>query len=214
MRYIMGMSIMVSGSIGAVLLLSLEYLTKDLHVGAGQYGLVIAVLGLGIVMGGVLIQRLSHYLPTNRLVAAAIALNGLAMLGFVFRPTFSVVCIFTTLIGLSMVVARTVFGTLTQAIPPDELRGRVQAAFNLMTSVPLAIAVGMVGLLLQLVTLEVSFLPNGLTALPDGIRYHHVVSHHGVIFGAFAVAMLLTAWLTTNVLKGIDDAVFSAASRA
>src|SRR5260221_1113407 len=50
MRYIMGMSVMVSGSIGAVLLLSLEYLTKELHVGPSQYGTVIAILAVGIVL--------------------------------------------------------------------------------------------------------------------------------------------------------------------
>jgi MFS family permease len=103
MRYIMGMSIMVSGSIGAVLILALDYLTKELKVGPSQYGLVIAILGVGIVIGGILIQRLSKYLPTNRLVAAAIGLNGAAMLGFVLQPKFAVVCIFTALIGFSMV---------------------------------------------------------------------------------------------------------------
>src|SRR5579859_4509445 len=126
MRYIMGMSIMISASIGAVLLLSLDYLTKQLRVGPSQYGFVIAILGVGIVIGGVMIQRLSKYLPTNRLVAAAIALNGLAMLGFVLQPNFAAVCVFTALIGFSMVVARAVLGTLTQAIPPEALRGRVQ----------------------------------------------------------------------------------------
>src|SRR5258708_30856564 len=147
----MGMSIMVAGAIGAVLILALDYLTKVLKVGPSQYGVVIALLGVGIVVGGILIQRLSKYLPTNRLVGAAIALNGLSMLGFVLQPQFGVVCIFTALIGFSMVVSRAGLGTLTQAIPPEEYRGRVQAAFHLMSSVPLALAVGAAGLLLSLV---------------------------------------------------------------
>src|SRR4029078_5938661 len=59
MRYIMYMRTMTSASIGLVLLLSLDYLTNQLRVGPSQYGVFIAILGIGIVIGGVLIQRLS-----------------------------------------------------------------------------------------------------------------------------------------------------------
>jgi DHA3 family macrolide efflux protein-like MFS transporter len=209
MRYIMGMSVMVSGSIGAVLILALDYLTKELKVGAGQYGVVIAILGIGIVVGGVLIQRLSKFLPTNRLVGAAVGLNGLAMLGFVLRPVFGIVCLFTAVIGFSMVVARAVLGTLTQAIPPEEYRGRVQSAFNLMTSVPLALTVGLVGLLLQLVTKQQSFALEGLPGMPAGLTLVNVFSSQWIVFAGFGIALLLTAWLAVMMLKGIDEAIFS-----
>jgi MFS family permease len=206
MRYIMGMSVMISASIGAVLLLSLDYLTKQLRVGPSQFGMVIAILGIGIVIGGVLIQRLSKHLPTNRLVAAAIALNGLSMLGFVLHPAFGVVCILTALIGFSIVVARAVLGTLTQAIPPEELRGRVQAAFSIISSVPLAISVGIVGLLLQLVSVYATILPPGLPGLPQTINYINSSSRQWIVFTGFAITMLLTAWLAVKSLKDIDKA--------
>ncbi len=209
MRYIMGMSIMVSGSIGAVLILSLSYLTEELKVGPSQYGLVIAILGVGIVIGGIMIQRLSKYLPTNRLVAAAIALNGLAMLGFVLQPSFGVVCIYTALIGFSMVVARAVLGTLTQAIPPEEYRGRVQAAFNLLSSVPLALAIAVAASLSKLVAKSASFKIAGLPALPSGLNFDNVTSNQWLVFTGFGIALLLTAWLAVNMLKGIDEAIFS-----
>ena len=41
------------------------------------------------------------------------------------------------------------YGTLTQAIPPEEYRGRVQAAFSLIFSAPLTLAIGLAGVLLQ-----------------------------------------------------------------
>jgi len=208
MRYIIGMSIMVSGSIGAVLILSLDYLTTTLHVGSGQYGLVIAILGIGIVIGGILIQRLSKYLPTNRLVALAIALNGLAMLGFVLQPAFAIVCGFTALIGFSMVVARAVLSTLVQAIPPEEYRGRVQSAFNLMSSVPLAAMLGLAALLVQLVTRSVQFNQVGLPGLPSYFLLYET-SSQWIVFAGFGIALLLTAWLAVNMLKGIDEAIFT-----
>jgi MFS transporter, DHA3 family, macrolide efflux protein len=213
MRYIMGMSGMISASIGAVLLLSLDYLTKQLRVGPGQYGIVIAILGIGIVIGGVMIQRLSKHLPTNRLVAAAIALNGLAMLGFVLQPAFGVVCIFTALIGFSIVVARAVLGTLTQAIPPEELRGRVQAAFNIISSVPLALSVGIVGLLLQLVSVNSTILPFGLLGLSQTVDYINGSSRQWIVFTGFGITMLLTAWVALKILKDIDKAFHNSSTQ-
>jgi len=213
MRYVMGMSIMISASIGAVLILSLDYLTKTLHVGPSQFGIVMAILGIGIVIGGLLIQRLSKHLPTNRLVGAAIALNGLAMIGFVLQPQLALVCIFTALIGVSVVVARTVLGTLTQSIPPESLRGRVQSAFSIISSVPLAIAVGVVGLLLQLVSSSASIVLSGLPGLPQSLVYISVASRQWLVFAAFGITMLFTAWLAVKLLKNIDVAFDSSAQQ-
>ncbi len=208
MRYIMGLSVMVAGSIGAVLILSLDYLTKTLNVGAGEYGLVVAILGIGIVIGGILIRQLSRYLPTNRLVGLAMALNGLAVLGFILRPSFAVVCMFTALIGFSVVVARAVLSTLVQAIPPEEYRGRVQGAFNLIFSAPLAIAVGMAGLLVQVFsgnTIKATDLPG----IPAALDFVTLPGREWIVFAGFGVALLLTALLAVNMLRGIDEAVYS-----
>ena len=187
MRYIMGLSVMVAVSIGAVLILAVNYLQVTLKVDESAYGLVIAILGLGIVIGGVLIRQLSQYLPTNRLVGAAMAFNGFAVLTFILQPTFAVVCLLTALIGFSVVVARAVLGTLVQAIPPEEYRGRVQAAFNLVFSAPLAVSIGIAAVLSQI-----------FAAQP------------WVVFAGFGAALLLTAWLAVTLLRGIDEAVYSA----
>lgn len=208
MRYIMGLSVMVAASIGAVLILSLDYLTRELNVGAGEYGLVVAILGIGIVVGGILIRQLSRYLPTNRLVGLAMALNGVAVLGFILKPAFAIVCLFTALIGFSVVVARAVLSTLVQAIPPEEYRGRVQGAFNLIFSAPLAVAVGLAGLLVQLFagnTLE----PTALKGIPAGLNFTTLPGHEWIVFAGFGVALLLTALLAVNMLRGIDEAVYS-----
>ncbi len=128
MRAIMGLSVVVAAGLGAVIILVFEYIFKALGIDATGFGVVIAMLGLGIIVGGVLIQRLSRFLPTNRLVAISLLVNGVAVLVFIFGPVFNLVLLLAALIGFSVVVARAVLGTLTQAIPPEELRGRVQGA--------------------------------------------------------------------------------------
>jgi MFS family permease len=184
MRYIMGLSIMVAAGLGAVIILVFDYLNLVLGIGAGGFGAVIGILGVGIVAGGILIQRLSKFLPTNRLVALAIFLQGVAVGAFVLHPGFTVVLVLTALIGFSLIVARAVLSTLTQAIPPEEYRGRVQSAFNLIFTAPLTASIGIAGFL-------VSVLPRE------------------AVMAGFAIVLILTAYLAERTLRGVDEAIFS-----
>ncbi|GAB4547738.1 MAG: MFS transporter [Anaerolineae bacterium] len=183
MRYIMGLSVMVAAGLGAVIALVLDYLTLELKVGADGFGIVIGILGVGIVIGGVLIQRLSKFLPTNRLVGVAILLQGVAVGAFVLHPPFGLVLVLTALIGFSLIVGRAVLSTLTQAIPPEEYRGRVQSAYNLIFSAPLTVAIGLATLLVSLFNRE-------------------------VVMAGFAIVLFLTAYIATRTLRGVDEAIY------
>jgi MFS transporter, DHA3 family, macrolide efflux protein len=184
MRYIMGLSIMVAVGIGAVTILILDYLSNELNIGPDGFGAVIGILGVGIVIGGVLIQRLSKFLPTNRLVALAILMQAIAVGVFILHPPFGLVLVFTALIGFSLIVSRAVLSTLTQAIPPEEYRARVQSTFNLISAAPTAASVAMIAFLVSVTSREI------------------------VVMG-LAVMLLITAWLAANMLRGIDDAIYS-----
>jgi predicted MFS family arabinose efflux permease len=183
MRYIMGLSVLVAGGLGVVIVLVFEYLTRELGIGADGFGVVVGILGVGIVVGGLLIQRLSKFLPTNRLVALSLFLQGLAVGAFALNPPFLLVLGLTGLIGFSLIVARTILSTLTQAIPPEEYRGRVQSAFNLIFSAPLTVSIGLASALVSLFNRQV------------------------VIVG-FAIVLMLTAWLAAYMLRGIDEAIY------
>jgi len=183
MRYIMGLSVIVAAGLGAVIALVLDYLTLELQVGAEGFGVVIGILGVGIVIGGILIQRLSKFLPTNRLVALAIFLQGVAVGAFVLHPPFGLVLFLTALIGFSLIVARAVLSTLTQAIPPEEYRGRVQSAYNLIFSAPLTLAIGIASLLVTLFNRE-------------------------IVMGGFGLGLMLTAYLSMRLLRGVDEAIY------
>lgn len=183
MRYIMGLSVMVAAGLGAVIILVFDYLNLELGIGAGGFGAVIAILGVGIVIGGILIQRLSRFLPTNRLVALAIVLQGVAVGGFALHPPFALVLVLTATIGFSLIVARAVLSTLTQAIPPEEYRGRVQSAFNLIFTAPLTLSIGIAGFLVS------------------------VFPRETVMIG-FCIVLVMTAWLAERMLRGVDEAIY------
>jgi predicted MFS family arabinose efflux permease len=184
LRFIMALNILVSGALGAVTILVLDYLTKELRIGASGFGIVIGILGLGVVVGAIVIQRLSRYLPTNRLVAISLILQAVAVGAFLGTPIYGVVLVMTVLIGFSLVVSRTVLSTLIQAIPPEHLRGRVQSTFNLLSQAPLAAAIGVFGAFVEQVG-------------------------RGPAILAFCTVLLLTAWFAATTLRGIDEMIYA-----
>lgn len=183
MRAIMLLSSVVSATLGAVIILVLDYLTNELNINPSEFGIIIGVLGIGVVIGGVLIQRLSKFLPTNRLVALSMVLQAGAVASFVFNPSLEVVRLATVFVGFSLVVSRTVLSTLVQAIPPEEYRGRVQSTFNLISQAPQALAIGGIGVLVTLFTRQ------------------------PVIIG-LALLLVVIAVVTVRTLRGIDEAIY------
>ena len=76
-------------------------------------------------------------------------------------------------------------------------------------SAPLTVAIGFAGLLLELFSRSASIVPEGLRWLPAGINFVNKRANQEVVFGIFAVALLLTAWLAVNMLRGIDEAIYN-----
>jgi MFS transporter, DHA3 family, macrolide efflux protein len=183
-RYIMALSVAIALGLGGTLILTLDYLQNELQVGTSQFGLVIAVLGVGIILGGGILKQLSGKLPTNRLVALAIAVNGMALTFFVIQPPLLIVLGLAAVIGFSFVVSRAVLGTLTQAIPPDALQGRVQGAFDLVFQSPFVLSIGLAGAMLGVLPVQ-------------------------TVFFCYGMMLLFTAYLALRLLQGIDEVVYA-----
>lgn len=183
-RYIMALSVAVAIGLGGTLILTLDYLQNELEVGTSQFGLVIAVLGLGIILGGAILKQLSGALPTNRLVGLAITVNGLALSFFIIQPPLGIVLGLAAIIGFSFVVSRAVLGTLTQAIPPDALQGRVQGAFDLVFQAPFVLSIGLAGAMLGILPVQ-------------------------TVFFCYGMMLIFTAYLALRLLQGIDEVVYA-----
>ncbi len=183
-RYIMALSLAIALGLGGTLILTLDYLQNELEVGTSQFGLVIAVLGIGIILGGAILRKLSGALPTNRLVALAISVNGLALACFIIHPPLGIVLGLAAVIGFSFVVSRAVLGTLTQAIPPDALQGRVQGAFDLVFQAPFVLSIGLAGAMLGVLPVQ-------------------------TVFFCYGMMLIFTAYLALRLLQGIDEVVYA-----
>jgi MFS family permease len=133
--------------IGAIQILGINFLNQRLNVNEQGFGLTMATMGIGVALGGAVVQRLASRRPANQVVGLTLAGVGIAIIAFALAPNFGFVLVAAAAIGLCIVVARAGLATLTQQIVPDDVRGRVESAVNLMVSVSTTAAQGFSGVL-------------------------------------------------------------------
>jgi MFS family permease len=152
--------------IGAVVLLAIPHLKERLEAGGLMYGGAMSMLGVGSVLGGLLVSRLSRRLSASTLVGGLMILAGIAIVAFAWAPTYWVVLISVAVLGMSVVVARGALETIVQTLTPDEVRGRVQSATNLLVVISTTLAQGLSAVLGALLGVQSIFVAAGvLTAL-------------------------------------------------
>ncbi len=133
--------------IGSIQILGLNFLNQRLNVTEQGFGLTMAMVGVGVALGGAVVQRIASRMPANQVVGICLAGVGVAIVVFALAPRFGLVLVAAAGIGLCLVVARAGLATLTQQLVPDPVRGRVESAVNMMVSVSTAAAQGLSGLL-------------------------------------------------------------------
>lgn len=171
-RVLITMAVATLG-IGAVVLLAIPHLKQQLEAGGLEYGGAMSMLGIGSVLGGLLVSRLSRYLSANTLVGGLLILAGMAIVAFAWAPMYWVVLISVAVLGMSVVVARGALETIVQALTPDEVRGRVQSATNLLVVISTTLAQGLSAVLGALLGVQNIFLAAGvLTALTGAVAIY------------------------------------------
>ena len=152
--------------IGAIVLLAIPHLKAQLGAGGLEYGMAMSTLGLGSVLGGLVVNRLSRGHSTSTTVGGLLILAGAAIVAFAFAPNYAVVLISLAAIGLCVVTARGALDTISQAISPDAVRGRVQSAASMLVVAATAVAEGLSAVLGSLLGVQTVFVAAGiLTAL-------------------------------------------------
>ncbi len=173
--------------ISAIMILGIQWLEELFNRGRVSlqpetgFGIAVAAMGLGVALGGVLVQRLAARLPVNQVVGACLSLVGVAIIGFALAPNFGLVLPAAAAIGLCTVVARAGLATLTHRIVHDDIRGRVESAVNMVVSSSSATAQGLSGLLAVPALLGVQgvFVSAGLITLVAGLATFYVLEGIG-----------------------------------
>lgn len=169
MRRVLLITAIATLGIGAIVLLAIPHLKKQLEAGGIEYGIAMSMLGVGSVWGGLMVDRLSRRLSTSTIVGGMLVLAGAAITAFAFAPNYTVVLISITITGMCVVMARGALDTIAQALSPDEMRGRVLAAVNLIVVAATALAEGFSALLGHFIGVQIVFVGAGIVTVLAGI---------------------------------------------
>jgi DHA3 family macrolide efflux protein-like MFS transporter len=154
---------------GAIVLLAIPHLKAQLGATGMEYGIAMSTLGLGSVLGGLMVSRLSQRLSTSTIVGGMLILAGAAIVAFAFAPNYAAVLVSVAVIGLCLVVARGALDAITQALSPDAVRGRVQSAVNLIVVAATAMAEGISAILGSLIGVQIVFVAAGIVTALAGV---------------------------------------------
>ena len=164
---------------GAVILLAIPHLKEKLGAGGLEYGLAMSVLGVGSLLGGVMVTRVSKRFSASTLVGGMLALAGAAIVAFAYAPSYLVVLASVVVIGMSLVVARGTLNAVTQTLAPDAIRGRVQSAVNLMVVASTAISEGLSAVMGSVIDVQNVFVVAGAVTGVTGLAAIFVLREAG-----------------------------------
>ena len=160
----------------AIFVLGVMHLGDVLGIDAKGFGILYAVEGLGVVVGGAILTKFFSRIKVNRVVALCMIALGISIIAFAAAPSYALVMVSMIVIGLSIVSARAALATLTQALVPDEKRGRVESAVAMVIGAATSASTGLAGLFGDLVGVQAVFFAAGVVTAMAGIGAGYVLS--------------------------------------
>jgi hypothetical protein len=107
--------------------IEVPYATVTLDAGAGGYGLILTVWGIGTAVGSVTFARAVHRALGAMLSGGALAV-GLAYIGFAFAPTLAVACVASLVGGIGNGMQWAALLSAVQQMTPPRLHGQLMGA--------------------------------------------------------------------------------------
>ena len=103
-----------------------------LHAGASGLGLLMGASGVGALAGALVLARRTSIRGLGGWVAWAALAFGIALIVFSLSRHFWLSVVLLLPVGFTMLLQMSSSNTLIQSMVPDELRGRVMAAYSMM----------------------------------------------------------------------------------
>lgn len=103
---------------------------NQLHRGAGEYGALLASVGIGGVCGALFLASIGHRIGRIRLLSFSAYSFAVLLIGFSFVRNHFYAYPLLLGAGFMMISANATSNSTLQYLIPDELRGRVMAAYS------------------------------------------------------------------------------------
>jgi hypothetical protein len=143
--------------------IEVAYAKATLHAGDRGYGLLLAVWGVGVVVGSLVFAR-SVRRPLGAMLSAGTLAVGLAYIGFAAAPSLLLACLAALFGGVGNGVQWASLISAVQRLTPQRLHGRLMGAVESIGAVCPAVGLSLGGALVVLSSPRVAFLVAGLGA--------------------------------------------------
>jgi MFS family permease len=115
---------------GIPFLALMPVLARDvLQSGASGYGMLLAAVGTGGLLGALALAALGQHARRGRLLVWSALTYSLLLIVFSFSRSLSFSVALMVLVGVAMITTNALANSLLQRVVPDRLRGRVMAAY-------------------------------------------------------------------------------------
>ena len=194
LRIIMIGGILLNTLLNPVFAVLFPFFGKEvLSMSAQSYGFSQSVLPVGAVLGALLVGRIAGKVQKTRLVVGSVKIQGfiIASLGIVALPmiynqlgelgrliSFSTPLVF---LGFFNVLVGVPINVLMQELVPDAFRGRVFSLFGSTMNMAAPLAMGIFGILLDLVPIHYFFFLCGLAALMIAMVINRSKALHAIL---------------------------------
>jgi hypothetical protein len=139
------------------------YAKATLHAGDQGYGLLLAVWGVGMVLGSLIFAR-GVRRPLGPMLTIGTLAVGLAYLGWAAAPTLAWACVAALIGGTGNGVQWAALITAVQQLTPEALHGRLMAAVQAIMALCPAVGFSLGGALAALTSPRGAMLAAGLAA--------------------------------------------------
>jgi MFS family permease len=121
--------VMASGSVllfaGMLTVVELLYAKEELDAGDSGFSILVALSGLGILIGNGFGARGGDVVELRRRYLVGLCVVGVALIGMSVAPTFALACIAFVIVGIGNGMVLVYGRLLLQAAVPDRMLGRV-----------------------------------------------------------------------------------------
>jgi MFS family permease len=141
LRVIVSAVVLVTFAVGAITVLDLFFVTRNLHVSPSYYGLLDAAIGAGMVLGSVVFAVVGRRVPAFRVFSLGLVGVGIGMAAYSRSTTLWVAVVILFVIGIPLAGVNSMIGPMVfREVPPD-LLGRVLGLLNPVQEVASATAI-------------------------------------------------------------------------
>ncbi len=155
--------------LGSVIVLVIPFLTYDLKLAPAWIGLVEAFEGIGMVIGSGIVAAFSKKIKARYFMLAGTIWMGI-FLALASNARQLMVTIYIVLgTGICLTAAQASASTLVQRLVPDQKRGRVYGALNVVYSITSIVSMATAGILGDVLGVRNVFLLSGLVLVTAGL---------------------------------------------